>query len=111
MTLDEDDVDAIARRVLTLIRDELSAAPVRLVTAKTLAEVLDVKPSWVYAHAAELQAVRLGGDNGRLRFDLDEVQRRLNGDHHAPNRRRPAARQQTVMEVRGELLPLDPSDE
>ena len=74
MTLDEDDVDAIARRVLTLIRDELSAAPVRLVTAKTLAEVLDVKPSWVYAHAAELPAVRLGGDNGQLRFDLDSEQ-------------------------------------
>jgi hypothetical protein len=46
-------------------------------TAEQLAERLGVTRSFVYEHAAELGAFRLGsGPRARLRFDLDEVRRR-----------------------------------
>jgi hypothetical protein len=103
--LDPDDVEAIARRVLILMRDELPAPSARLVDARALALALGVDRSWVYAHATELHAIRLGGGRGRLRFDLDEVQRCLGGNG---NGRRRARRRRTVMDAGGELLPIDP---
>ena len=112
--LDPDDVEAIARRVLALLRDEIAEANVRFVDAKALAVVLDVDRSWVYAHAAELHAIRLGDGRGRLRFDLEEVQRCLAGHGNgngngAPRKgRRRASRRRSVMDVGGELLPIEP---
>jgi hypothetical protein len=47
-------------------------------TPAELAEWLNVKPSWVYEHADELGALRLGtGPRARLRFDPDEVRKRI----------------------------------
>ena len=60
--------------------------PVRLVDAATLARALGVERSWVYAHAKELHAIRLGGKHGRLRFDLAKYTARLNAER--PMRRR-----------------------
>lgn len=63
-------VDAIAERVADLLRGE----PPRgcMVDAATLAGALGVDRSYVYAHADELGAVRLGGGlKPRLRFDLE----------------------------------------
>jgi hypothetical protein len=49
-----------------------------LLTPAQLAEWLQVDRSYVYAHADELGAIRLGaGKRARLRFDLEEVRRRL----------------------------------
>jgi len=107
MVLQPDDLDAIAERVFALIRDELLRAPARLVDAAALADALGVERAWVYAHAAELHAVRLGGEHGRLRFDIDLVLRSLNGDGTPVQRARPAhARRLT--RAGGELLPIDP---
>ncbi|HEX8106024.1 MAG TPA: hypothetical protein VF533_25640 [Solirubrobacteraceae bacterium] len=110
MTLEPDDVEAIAVRVLALVREELDRAPVRYVDASTLAKALSIDRSWIYAHADELQAVRLGGPNGRLRFDLDLVRRLL---HEAPatpqpRTRRRRRRRAKVTEVAADLLPIDP---
>ena len=50
----------------------------RLVDAQTLAAYLDVSVAFVYEHAAELGARRLGsGPKARLRFSVAEVDRRL----------------------------------
>lgn len=50
----------------------------RLVDAVELAQWLSVDRGWVYEHASELGALRLGsGPRARLRFDLGEVRRRL----------------------------------
>jgi hypothetical protein len=50
----------------------------RLLTPAELAEWLNVERSYVYEHAEELGALRLGdGPRARLRFDLDEVRRRI----------------------------------
>jgi hypothetical protein len=67
VTLDDDDIEAIAHRVAELLNQRPAA--VRLVDAATLAAVLGVERDWIYAHATQLGAIRLGGPRGRLRFD------------------------------------------
>jgi hypothetical protein len=107
VSLEPADIDAIAQRVLALLQDQVAEAPVRFVDAGTLAKALGVDRSWVYAHAQELQAVRLGGAHGRLRFDLDLVRRGLQAEPvtPTPRRRRPRTK---VMQISTELLPIDP---
>jgi hypothetical protein len=52
--------------------------PTTLVDAETVARYLAVDRDWVYAHAAELGARRLGsGPRARLRFSLPELDERL----------------------------------
>jgi hypothetical protein len=52
----------------------------RLLTPAELAEWLAVDRSWVYEHAEELGALRLGaGPKARLRFDLEAVKCCLGG--------------------------------
>lgn len=79
MKLDREDIEAIADRVAELIGRPAGRAPhaIRYVDAATVARVLGVERDWVYDHARELGAVRLGGPQGRLRFDLEEIPRRL----------------------------------
>lgn len=79
MRLDPDDVEAIAARVAELLVPPPEATP-RYVDAARLAEVLGVERQWVYEHAAQLGALRLGGARGRLRFDLVHVRRALAHD-------------------------------
>ena len=93
---DPDDVEQIARRVAELLTtDEPATSPVsrqpqRLVDATTAAERLGVDRKWVYAHAEQLGAVRLGGGRGRLRFDLNRLTERA--APRATARRRPRTR-------------------
>lgn len=77
MSLDADDIEAVAARVVELLLRE-GAAPGRYVDAATLASTLGVERDWVYARAAQLGAVRLGdGPKARLRFDLEQVRATL----------------------------------
>ena len=106
--LHPDDVEAIAVRVAALLQQPASPSPARLVDAATLATILDVERHWVYAHARELQAVRLGGKRGRLRFDLASVFRSLSGEDStviSPLSHPSVAR---AAQMGGELLPIDP---
>ena len=49
-----------------------------LIDAAAVAEYLAVERSWVYEHADELNARRLGsGPKARLRFSLEDVDRAL----------------------------------
>lgn len=92
MRLEPEDIEAIAHRVAELL-SETHDTPVRLLDASQLAEALGVDREWVYAHARELGAIRLGGRQGRLRFDLERVLRALEAPAPAPpppaRRRRP----------------------
>jgi len=75
-------VDAIARRVVELLREEPALTTRTLVDAGTMATILDVDRSWVYENATRLGAYRLGtGKRPRLRFDID---RALAGWQHQP---------------------------
>lgn len=79
--------DAIARKVVEIVRAH--SATFGLVDARELAEELGVSTDYVYAHAVELGAMRLGsGPRARIRFDLDRARqaletrtRRSNGKH------------------------------
>jgi hypothetical protein len=68
MTLDDDDVEAIAERVaLKLLAGGAQRA---LVDVAAIARMLGVSVDYVYGHAAELGGVRLGtGPKARWRFD------------------------------------------
>lgn len=67
-------VDAIAERVAELLRDDGGSSEHRLVSAAEVARELNVGRQWVYEHAEELGARRLGdGPRARLRFDLETV--------------------------------------
>lgn len=77
MGLDAEDIDRIAERVVTLLAEKQREPVVmsaRFVDATTIAQLLDVDRDWVYEHAEQLGAVRLGGERGRLRFDLTTLE-------------------------------------
>lgn len=76
MRLDPSDIETIAQRVAELLTAQQRQA-VRYVDAAQVAEILGVERAWVYAHAGQLSAIRLGGPHGRLRFDLDHLRRTL----------------------------------
>lgn len=76
MTLDSEDVEAIARRVAEL----LTPSEVGLTDARGLAEQLGVTREWVYANATRLGGVRLGtGPKARLRFDVKRAKEAVLG--------------------------------
>jgi hypothetical protein len=67
-------VEAIARRVVELLdeREQVAATPRGLLTPAELADALGVARSFVYQHADELGAIRLGGGSKpRLRFEWE----------------------------------------
>jgi hypothetical protein len=71
MTLDRDDIEALALRVAELLEQRgARRSSGGLVDAAELARRLGTDRSWVYSHAEELGAIRLGsGPKARLRFD------------------------------------------
>jgi hypothetical protein len=77
MTLDGEDIERLAARLAELLRGEMPVPMARMADAATVARELGVDRDWVYAHARELGAVRLGGERGRLRFDLARIRRDL----------------------------------
>jgi hypothetical protein len=107
--LSEGTVEAIARRVVDLLRSEPprpAAAPTgeRLLTAAEVARWWGVERSWVYQHALRLGVIRLGdGPRPRLRFDPALVARRLGDPARAPARHAP---QSPRIDVNTPLLPI-----
>jgi hypothetical protein len=99
-------VEAIATRVVELL-GAAADGKVRLVDAGRVARELGVERDWVYDHANQLGAIRLGGPRGRLRFDLQVVKERLGGEEPASWRapRRPARRHK----LRRKARPSPPS--
>jgi hypothetical protein len=100
MTLDDEDIEQIARRVAELIASTHAHPAPRYVDAIDLAQMLDVDREWVYAHARRLGAIRLGGSSGRLRFDVRRVAEVLSSQDSGakPARRAPSRRRSTRAE-------------
>jgi hypothetical protein len=104
-------VEAIAHRVVELLAED--PRPDRedsdLIDAAELARRLGMDRSWVYSHAMELGAVRLGdGPNARLRFDPGRAEKVLRpvGEPPPPRPpRRPPVRRRTGR-TRVPLLPV-----
>jgi hypothetical protein len=81
-------VEAIARKVVEIV--DARSSTFGLVDARELAEELGVSIDYVYAHATELGAMRLGsGPKARIRFDLDRARQALEArTRRADGRRR-----------------------
>jgi len=108
--LDPQIVEAVARRVVELLESRGLSGGAELVDAAELARRLGIERSWVYTHAIELGAVKLGsGCKPRLRFDPQVAARVLHRISEAgtrpPIRGERAGRPQPV---RGQtpLLPI-----
>ena len=88
--LDPQTIEAIARRVVELL-EKRGLQSRELVDAAELARRLGIERSWVYSHAIELGAVKLGGGTKpRLRFDPDVTARVLRKVGEAPAANPPA---------------------
>ncbi len=109
MTLDPDDIESIAARVSELLREQKPQSASRFADAAEVARELGVDRDWVYAHAEELGAARLGGARGRLRFDLVRIRRDLACPAGARSRpavaRRPRRQPPTRRRGEVELIP------
>jgi hypothetical protein len=82
--LDAETVEAIARRAVELL-EARGLRKRELVDAAELARRFGIERSWVYTHAIELGAVKLGsGPKPRLRFDPQIAARVLRKVGDAP---------------------------
>lgn len=93
--LDAESIEALAHRLAELLvpPPEPARARAQLLTAEEVAKWWGISRRWVYDHADDLGARRLGaGERPRLRFDPDEVAQRLGdigaADGAAGDRRR-----------------------
>jgi hypothetical protein len=109
--LDAATVEKIARRVVELL-ERRGLQERELVDAAELARRFGIERPWVYTHAIELGAVKLGsGSKPRLRFDPEVAERVLRRVGEVPAADPPArsgkrAGQPRGSEGRGELLPI-----
>ena len=85
LRLDPDVVELLAARIVQLLAQHLTPPPTsslpsgRLLSAAEVSAWWGVSRGWVYQHANELGAVRIGdGQRPRLRFDPDRVAEHLN---------------------------------
>jgi hypothetical protein len=104
------EIEAVAQRVAELLRPELARlgdqAPLAdgLVDAQALGRLLGVSRDFVYRHAEQLGAVRLGtGGRGRLRFDPAAARA---GMGRLPAPTAPPVRRQRRTRTTGDLLPI-----
>ena len=88
MTLDHEDIEAIAERAahrVVQLLERPSPGAYKLLDPKELAAALNVSLDYVYAHAADLGAMRLGdGPKARLRFDLQTARRAMRARKQSP---------------------------
>ena len=73
-------VDAVARRVVDMLREEGELPPEgpRLMTVAQVRDEFGVSADWLYANAEALGGIRLGsGPRARLRFDRTTIAERI----------------------------------
>ena len=106
-------VDAVARRVVELLREEgaVSREGPRLLTVAAVSQEFGLSTDWVYANAGPLGAIRLGsGPRARLRFDRATIADRIAkvASHAARDRssQRGKRRRGTRERADGDLLPI-----
>jgi len=109
--LDAETVEKIARRVVALLERQ-GLRNRELIDATELASRFAIERSWVYTHAIELGAVKLGnGAKPRLRFDPEIAARVLRKVGEVPAADPPARSGKRAgpprgSKGRGELLPI-----
>ncbi len=114
--LHPDDVEAIARRVVELQAERIPLGAPALVDATALAHAIGMSRAYVYEHADELGAVKVGdGKKPRLRFNMgvalaafsaltDKPEAAEQPVRHKPRRIRPTA-SAPLLPIAGERTP------
>jgi predicted DNA-binding transcriptional regulator AlpA len=105
-------VDVLAERGLVVYAGSGPGAS-RVLNVAEVARLLGRKPPWVYAHAAELGAIRFGdGPRARIGFDLATIERWKRAhqlgpqESRAPTRRRP---RRLALPESANLIPYEPA--
>jgi hypothetical protein len=115
--LTPDAIEQIAQRVAQLLHheppdeDRPAEAARRLMDASQLARHLGLTRAWVYEHASELGAIRIGtGPRARLRFDLNTAVAALDAHHprESPSVPRPPRAPSTRPRPKSPAAPLLP---
>ena len=108
----EDPLERLALMLAPLVAEAMGG-PSPFLDAAQVARRYGVDRGWVYEHAAELGAIRLGGGpRPRLRFDPRVVDEAMRGEMRAgsPRKRTPRARRRTKSGAdRVALLPVGPT--
>jgi hypothetical protein len=108
----EDVLRELASLLAPLVAEALEGGSGRALSAAEVARRYGVDRSWVYAHAEELGAMRLGGGpRARLRFDpalVDEALRDGLDPRVRKTTRRSSRRRVGRVEEGVELLPVGP---
>jgi hypothetical protein len=103
-------IEAIAARVIELLQEHTRHLehPTSLIDVIELARQTGLSRTWIYEHARELGAIRLGdGPRARLRFNPDTVKRLLEREPRPRVERAPAKRRRQVRAMTDiELLPI-----
>jgi predicted DNA-binding transcriptional regulator AlpA len=112
------DVRAIAEAVVDMLAERglvIYAGPgasARVLNAREVARLLGRSAPWVYEHATELGAIRMGnGPKARIGFDLATIEQ-WKRDHQSrpPETRKPARRPPRNAASRAaNLIPYEPS--
>jgi hypothetical protein len=103
-------IEAIATRVIELLREHTRDLqhPESLIDVAELARRTGLSRTWIYEHARELGAIRLGdGPKARLRFNPDTVKRLLEREPPSRVEAAPATRRRQIRVMNDiELLPI-----
>jgi hypothetical protein len=103
-------IEAIAARVIELLKEHTHHLqhPESLIDVAELARQTGLSRTWIYEHARELGAIRLGdGPRARLRFNPDTVQRLLEREPPPRVEPAPAKRRRQFRAMNDtELLPI-----
>jgi hypothetical protein len=103
-------IEAIATRVIELLHEHTQHLqhPESLIDVAELARRTGLSRTWIYEHARDLGAIRLGdGPRARLRFNPDTVKRLLEGEPPRRPQPVPARRQRPISPMPNiELLPI-----
>ena len=104
LTLDAASIEAVAQRVAELLGTRQEH---ELIDAQAVADRFSVSRDWVYEHATDLGAIRLGdGPRARLRFDPERVAEALAPRPFAaapppPRRKRPSSAPVELLPIGG----------
>jgi predicted DNA-binding transcriptional regulator AlpA len=102
--------DVLAERGLVVYAGPSASA--RVLNAREVSQLLGRSAPWVYAHATELGAIRMGnGPKARIGFDLATIEqwKRDNQIRPAEARRAPQRRPRRNGSLATNLIPYDPA--
>lgn len=101
--------DVLAERGLVVYAGPSTSA--RVLSAREVSKLLGRSAPWVYAHATELGAIRMGnGPKARIGFDLASIEQwKRDNQIRPPQQRKPPRPRRDARSRATNLIPYEPS--